>query len=925
MSNLGEERVGDQASGSGGSLLGSRPVRQGRRSTQPEQRADVLIITALKEEFDEACRVEEGSIGQWETQEVRGFPVAYRTFRGMCGGHLRIAMSWSALMRSIAVAAMAERLMGETKPRCLAMSGVCAGRRGAVQRGDVIIAKLLYNYEAGGTVIKYDESSSGSLTQRRDPDAIPFSTKLLHRAQDFRTRIASAFMTAAWLRERPRTLEDQGNWILAQIHKGSDPDQHPDSEANVPDWKDALNRLWKLGFLADNLNLTETGRNYIHKVLLSNRQKLPQPEPWGVHIAPIATGSNVMRDERIFDKLSSSMREVLGVEMEAHAIGRVAETEGIPWVVMKGVMDHADIDKDDKLKRFSARASAECLIRFLRDVPEFCQSAPVAEVTARAETDLSMTRPPTRSDIPAEPIDDTDTLPEVGRPTAGVRLLSIVPGLLADRIGTGASQPSFDLGTAWGVSRGRTLGLVAGFKGALIFETLIAIEEIVWNACRQKQEEEEQEKTKRQETCMLPARFWFRLRFDNVLIMPSDAEALYQLLKAHDESGRSARLAEAGWPTNVLLGIVLEVPTADGEDSEKLNQSILAWVLRLARIGERRPIDIVVDFQRHSRIALGQAVERLQAMVIKEGLTEVIAMNLRRSPVNDAAIKIERSVEDPLLRLLPESEAARMNSDISRWYSLALARWCAASATIHEKSGITEQYSKVVNHIVRLRIQPNPNCVPGSASKLLNQLNQDESLDSDFDFQLLGFFDLLLPDYVPLLLEAYAKGVRPKGERAALQFASRSNEYADAFAAGAFSNDRFPSVRSFSDTRDRGIRVLGAIHRQSLGRPQHPLPEAVKAHIELLGLGDVLSSITADDEVDAAVIWRILVEPVTPECVEAVLRSSLTVRAALGLISERAWGEIVRDEYRFRRVLEMRTGIGLPFAESRASAEGGLE
>jgi len=54
--------------------------------------------------------------------------------------------------------------------------------------------------------------------------------------------------------------------------------------------------------------------------------------------------------------------------MEAAAIGSVAELTRIPhMIVMKGVMDHADEDKQDGFKVFAARASAECLIAFLRE------------------------------------------------------------------------------------------------------------------------------------------------------------------------------------------------------------------------------------------------------------------------------------------------------------------------------------------------------------------------------------------------------------------------------------------------------------------------------------------------------------------------------------------------------------------------------
>lgn len=91
----------------------------------------------------------------------------------------------------------------------------------------------------------------------------------------------------------------------------------------------------------------------------------PRPD-WRFHVAPLATGSKVIEDERIFDRLSKTAREVLGLEMEAHAIGAVAWDQQRRFLVMKGVMDHADSFKDDRFKAYAARASAECLIAFLR-------------------------------------------------------------------------------------------------------------------------------------------------------------------------------------------------------------------------------------------------------------------------------------------------------------------------------------------------------------------------------------------------------------------------------------------------------------------------------------------------------------------------------------------------------------------------------
>ena len=83
----------------------------------------------------------------------------------------------------------------------------------------------------------------------------------------------------------------------------------------------------------------------------------------------------------------ASVRKVLGVEMEAAAIGALAYATRLDYaVVMKAVMDHADADKSDNFKAFAARASAECLLAFLRDnlEPEPAKSHSEAVSPARA-------------------------------------------------------------------------------------------------------------------------------------------------------------------------------------------------------------------------------------------------------------------------------------------------------------------------------------------------------------------------------------------------------------------------------------------------------------------------------------------------------------------------------------------------------------
>jgi hypothetical protein len=97
----------------------------------PTDSVNVLIITALKEEYDEARKVDAGGLGNWETDRAGGFEVAFRSY-ATNDAPLRVALTWATRMRMTATAEAAARLIDKLDPRCLAMCGVCAGRRGKV-------------------------------------------------------------------------------------------------------------------------------------------------------------------------------------------------------------------------------------------------------------------------------------------------------------------------------------------------------------------------------------------------------------------------------------------------------------------------------------------------------------------------------------------------------------------------------------------------------------------------------------------------------------------------------------------------------------------------------------------------------------------------------------------------------------------------
>jgi hypothetical protein len=230
------------------SRVAATAPRQVERAAPPltQPSADVVIITALKEEYDAARLVNDGALGDWTVDHsVTGNELAFRDYETSGGAVLRIAMTWATRMRGVSVAAVAPTLLDRLGARGLAMCGVCAGRRGKVQLGDVIIAKVVYSINMGALQIERDAQGVEHRRFQADPDPFPLSDALLHRAQNF------GVDGAPWISERPLTLEAQGNWLLSQLVSNSDPMTHAESTQRCPDWGESIERLERLKLAND--------------------------------------------------------------------------------------------------------------------------------------------------------------------------------------------------------------------------------------------------------------------------------------------------------------------------------------------------------------------------------------------------------------------------------------------------------------------------------------------------------------------------------------------------------------------------------------------------------------------------------------------------------------------------------------------------
>lgn len=322
----------------------------------------VLVVAALPEEL-EAARVaglrpgpgQPGVVG-WEGQGAdRSMPFLRGEYHTSAGGSLSVALARPPQMGGRATAPYVTGLVERLKPACVAMSGVCAGNPGELALGDVVVAEPVYEWDEGKL------TPTGFVGDQRQFRLDP---RWLREAQNLDPSVLPSYGAAS---ETEALM-----WLLERLHRGHDPRTHPARSRYFPPgtWAPRLD-LWRAdGWIRRDPDgtphLAEAASTLVQRSLYDDVDG-PQRLPFAVRVAPMASGSAVMADGQIWRKLAAmGVRTIAAVEMEAATIATVAHARDVPrWLVVKGVTDHANADRDDRYRNFAARASAEVLFALL--------------------------------------------------------------------------------------------------------------------------------------------------------------------------------------------------------------------------------------------------------------------------------------------------------------------------------------------------------------------------------------------------------------------------------------------------------------------------------------------------------------------------------------------------------------------------------
>lgn len=857
---------------------------------------DVLLICALKDEYDHVRAVTNGllSPGWVEHPGPDRWMVADGNFATSTDAALSIRATWAEHKGREQVQAVASMLIQKQPAHCIAMSGICAGRRGKVALGDVIFAERLWSYDAGKVTKEAgEEKFQGDELQYRPLKGwVQRMQHLTISPED------------PWLTQRPLLpLEHQEDWILLRVLANEDPIHHADLDVACPDWTEALKRLWKREWLEEkSLTLTPAGQQRAIELSLCHFRGLPAPPDFKVHVAPIATGAAVVEDAGIFLRLARSMREVLGVEMEASALGALGEAHGVPVVVAKGVSDYGDTFKDDRYRHFAARAAAECLIALLRGAADLLLGRNTRATTTPKDPDLPLHMPMSRL-----------------HPWAGTDKMDVPsPMLMFDACAATPNPMPLNLGTLWGLDRGCFVGLLVGPPIENLCDELRYTERVL----------DEAQTPSLALSGRLPARWWLEVNPARCPGGPQNAKQLAQSAISGDDL-LVTHVAEHGFPAGILPGIVM---TMLADAPEQWTETVVQWCRALVnRVFTVTAPAVVAYITGPDNAAASQ-----RAMKLSERLKGLAV------PVERMTLCRYRRLPAASVRNAQATPAAAPGFYLFCWLCDATKDGTFWRREQHEYSDVARKFQELESRFSKTD-QP---VTPGSAGDVITDVDELVGDNQVFHRQFLRLVALRSPELLSTLVHSYAQSRWPTARREALIVASQADLSADldtlldAWIAGSrLIPEHFPKAeelvpepgqRPFVDSltlavlRQHGMAPVG-VHDVLASLP-HDLEKICRLRFGEMSLDDFLAEAGNEEYLLAyragvemgfsidryadrlGMWWLLMATPPSRDRVADLLLLSREDRAVLGLVTAEEWEEMSSDKGLRNRVVEYRCG-----------------
>ncbi|HVB24872.1 MAG TPA: hypothetical protein VNG51_23245 [Ktedonobacteraceae bacterium] len=327
---------------------------------------DVCIVCALAEEaqavlevISRRCRVKfKKGFSARHNSEYR-----YTTIRNNMGEPVTIHISWLPDKGSLETALHFKPILEEFRPRFVAMTGICAGDKRKVKLGDLVIADRAFLFDTG-KIMTAEDGRQVYLHNVKTYNADPSILQAARLFDEWRPFVAKL--------KRPASLHQQRDWLLNKLLEEATPqvEQIPleEREKQAPHWRSIVQKLQEEpdAYLTAEWVLKDTSK--VHQ-LRYGKEIFPFKDPQRPesYIAPMAS-SNAVRSDNPFKEVQLPIREAVAIDMEGAAFYRTLEE--FPYVrslLVKGVCDYANKDKDDTYHHYASVVSAVYALCFIQE------------------------------------------------------------------------------------------------------------------------------------------------------------------------------------------------------------------------------------------------------------------------------------------------------------------------------------------------------------------------------------------------------------------------------------------------------------------------------------------------------------------------------------------------------------------------------
>lgn len=164
------------------------PARSGPASVTRE-RSPIVVLTAVDVELEAACRV-------FSCESAPRIYEGESWYHGSVG-ETRIVVGQAAQMGMPAAAVLTARALHAWSPEAVIMIGICAGLRGAVELGDLVVADPSWDYGSG-------KVTAQNILQP-DPRQIPLGGRMRTLVRSLKNARQVREWYDAWVGNKPRT------------------------------------------------------------------------------------------------------------------------------------------------------------------------------------------------------------------------------------------------------------------------------------------------------------------------------------------------------------------------------------------------------------------------------------------------------------------------------------------------------------------------------------------------------------------------------------------------------------------------------------------------------------------------------------------------------------------------------------------------